>query len=770
MPRTLPLLLALALLLPGAALLAAPAAAATTRVVTISTASTSPDTAFKAFDADPPKLFDFNGDGKLEIIDQNDNRGVYVFDSQTGALLAQLTTTYPTNWGARPINGPEAAVMVKGGLPHMLIANSASILTDFVFDPGASTATHFVFTKLWERRMSDCHQDPGQDSKPVLADLDRDGKLDILMQTEEVGVYAIRSNGQLMWKDCIGGGNGEPGVGDLNGDGWPEVVWCSDGGVVTATSGRTGGIQWSYNLLHHFNLGSGSMPVGPAIADLDGDGKPDVVVGARDSHDAVDWSNDHALLLALNSWGGLLWARQPSVANPLTYTHPIVADVDGDGKPDVIWGDWNTIGHKPPWKEADAWKVTGPAHFYRFDSKGNLRWTQTLGTFWSNKDLALADVTGDGVQDVLANGPSGGEDGIWYLNSVTGAKEQFVSTWPWKVTRGPIVADLWGTGTMQWVVPVFAYGSGSSGGGIQVYDTHQPWSAMWPHLPYPSAGDAVSPPTGSGGAFNATFTIAHPNEWWEQVTVSAPGHAITSVQVRVDGAPWADMAQHTWGWTASVHAPAGSQVEFLATDSSGGQSQSLPFAWLDGTLTQGSTAPGGGGSSSGGPPFTPIFELSPNVGEWWEEVKVRTTDPMKAVDMSVDGGAWQALKATSWGTWAASLHVPAGSKVQFRATNAFDQTALSSVYTWLSGGGASFAATFHPHSVGNDWWVEVGVDSASAITGVDARLDGGTWQALTLQSWGNWARSLHAPDGTIVEFRAHDDVGNTAASAPVTWT
>lgn len=679
MSRLPPLLLGLVLLAPALALLAPASEAATTRVLTISTATAGPTKAFAGFDADPPKLFDFNGDGKLEIIEQNDDRGLYVFDSQTGKLLAELTTSYPAHWGARPLNGPEAAIMVKGGVPHLIVSNSAAILTDFAFDPAHSTATHFVFTKAWERRLSDCHSNPGQDSKPVLADLDRDGRLEVLIQTEEVGVYAVRSNGQLMWKDCIGGGNGEPGVGDLDNDGWPEVVWCSDGGVCTATSGRTGAIKWSYNVLHHFNVGSGSMPVGPAIAQLDGVGGPDVVVGVRDSHDASNWSRDHAMLLALDSNGHLLWARQPPGANPLTYTHPIVADVDGDGKPDVLWGDWNTIGHKPPFNESVAWKATGPAHYYRFDSKGNLKWTQTLATFWSNKDLALADVNGDGVQDLLVNGPNGGQDGIWYLNSVTGDKEAFVTTWPWKVTRGPVVADLWGTGTMQWVVPAFAYGPGSSGGSVLVYDTHQPYSAMWPHLPYPD---------------------------------------VSSVNVTTSG---------------------------------------------------GGTGDGGGS----GLQFAPVFELSPNVGAWWEEVKVRTTDPLQGVAMQVDGGAWQPLSATSWGTWARSLHVPAGAQVQFRAQNLFNQTALSGVFTWLSGGGGgapgSFAATFHPHSVGNDWWVEVRVDTASALAGVDARLDGGAWQPLTLRSWGAWARSLHAPNGTVVEFRARDDIGNVATSAPVTW-
>src|SRR5689334_7563232 len=117
------------------------------------------------------------------------------------------------------------------------------------------------------------------------------------------------------------------------------------------------------------------MPVGATIAQLDGKTGPDVVVGARDSHDGTNAKNDHALLLALSSGGTLLWGKQDSLANPLTYTHPIVVDADKDGVAEVYWGDWNTMGHKP-----GNWEGTGSAHFYRYSNTGSLVWRQTLGT------------------------------------------------------------------------------------------------------------------------------------------------------------------------------------------------------------------------------------------------------------------------------------------------------------------------------------------------------------------------------------------------------
>jgi hypothetical protein len=657
--------------------------AATSRTLTISTATAHPDVAFQGFDGNPPKLFDFNRDGRLEIVAQNDNQWVYVFDSQNGAILAQVKTTLPAGWGARSFNGPEVALFDNAGTVRMIVQNSAAYVTSFRLDPAASTATHLALVKEWERHLDDCHTSPGSDSKPVLADLDKDGHYEIVASTEENGLYALRENGQLYWKNCLGGGNAEPTVADLNLDGWPDVVFGSDGGVVSALNGRTGSYLWSYAVKAHFDLQSGSMPVGVAVGQLDGKGGPDVVVGVRDSHDAVNWTNDHAMLLALDSGGHFLWERQDPQGNPLTYTHAIIVDADKDGKPEVYWGDWNTIGHKPPANEADAWKVTGPAHVYRYEADGTLAWRQTLATYWSNKDLALADVTGDGVQDVLANGPGTGGDGIWYLDSRTGAKETFIGTSPWKVARAPVVADLWHTGTMQWVVEVGPADSSVSGGGLLVYDTHVAYNAAWPHLPDPAPLSAPAPPPPPGPAFNATFRLTNPNAWWEQVDVAPnPVRTVASVQVRVSGDAWHGMTKNQWGaWTASVHAPSGSAVEFLATDPGGAQAQSAVFRWLDGNLTKGSVTPGTPPPPPPPPAYTPTFTPGNQTNQWWVEVRV-SGGVVASVDARTNGGAWTSLPATSWGSWAKSYFVPHGSLVQFRATDNLGNTALSSSYAW----------------------------------------------------------------------------------------
>lgn len=655
------------------------AEAATTRALAITAANARPTVPYGPFDGQHPKVFDIDGDGDLEIIAQNDNQWVYVFDSRTGALLAEMKTVFPSGWGARSMNAPEVVVLSGDGKVHLVVANSAATVTSYTYDAVGSTGVKFAFKKDWERRLTTCHPNPGMDSKPVLADLDKDGRLEILAATEESGIYALRADGSILWSKCIGGGNGEPTVGDLNQDSWPDVVFGSDAGIVTAMNGRTGATMWGFNLLSRFNLASGSIPVGVAIGQLDGLTGPDVVVGARDSHNATDFEDNHALLVALSSGGSLLWGRQDiTTGNPLTYTHPIIVDAAKDGQPEVYWADWNTIGHKP-----GNWETTGPANFYRYDKAGTMVWRTSLATFWNNKDIPLADVDADGVQEMITNGPgSNGHDGIWYLDTRTGAKETWIDLYPYKLNRAPIVADLYGNGRMQWVAQVSAFAAGGAHG-LLIYDTGSPYNSAWPHLPYPPKG------TGTGGT----------------TTTSTTGSSTTT--------------------------------------------------------------------TTGGGPFTASFTVPSSVNEWWVEVGVSANQPLSKVEAQVNGGAWTLLAKQSWGSWAKSFHVPAGSMVVFKATSTTGAIAVSPPVNWLNGGsgggGTTFSATFTPKAVGNDWWVEVDVGANQPLSSVEAKVNSGAWTPLTKQSWGSWAKSINVPNGAQVTFRATSATGSVATSGPTTW-
>lgn len=109
-------------------------------------------------------------------------------------------------------------------------------------------------------------------------------------------------------------------VGDIDGDGRPEILACDTSGIRLIAFEHDGTFKWRSPNLEAINWG------GPSIADLDGDGSPEIVIGRQ----------------VLNNDGSIRWSgaggrgSQGSVG-PLS----LVADINMDGSPDVVAG--NTV-------------------------------------------------------------------------------------------------------------------------------------------------------------------------------------------------------------------------------------------------------------------------------------------------------------------------------------------------------------------------------------------------------------------------------------------
>ena len=429
-----------------------------------------------------PKAIDIDGDGRSEIVALGNDSKVHVFDSSSGRVLARLQTTLVPGWYIdHVLNGVEAGALTPGDPVSLIVANSAAYVAAFRFVPGSSTSDAFEFEKVWERRLNGCNPQPSMDSKPVLADLDRDGTFEVLLQTEEVGVFALRSDGSTLWKQCWSGGNADPVADDLDGDGKPEAIFAADNGFVTVLEGATGAVKWTYDA-RTAGITPASISVAPTVAELDGKAPKELVFTARNapSPDPSQFTSNHMAIIAVHAsketgWEGqALWVRQPDWANPLSYTHIVARDVDGDGKTDLFGMDWNTIGHFP-----GNWERLGDAHAFRLDNEGNDVWVHSIDTWWSNKDIAVADADGDGELDVLVNGPYVGQDGIWILSTESGKPSAFLPAGGWKVLRGPQLVELSEGGKVQLVMPVEPVDPTDRRGSILVIDLGVDFDPSW---------------------------------------------------------------------------------------------------------------------------------------------------------------------------------------------------------------------------------------------------------------------------------------------------
>ncbi|HVL47308.1 MAG TPA: FG-GAP-like repeat-containing protein [Candidatus Thermoplasmatota archaeon] len=452
---------------------------------------------FMAFDTHQMNLHDLDGDGRMELISQNDNLRLYVLDVLDGRVLADLETMHWPGWAARDINGVAVGDVNANGKPDLVSVNSMGVVTVYEF-AGRNPDGTFAFTKLWQRTPNPTELDanytkrfpkadpwPGQpsaDGAPYLAKAPGGGTI-ILLQTDGMpGQYALTGNNTYAWYNLSYDGNGGPIAQDLDGDGRVEAVFATDGGDVMAYDVATGDLRWSFSSKAHGSRPA-SIPVAPAVLDLKGDGTRVVVFAARQAvkGGAPDWhTKQHQTIYALKPDGSLLWKSSFPEANPLNYMQAAPFDANGDGTLDVIMIDWNTIGHNP-----GNWETTGrPSNLFALDGRnGKLLWRVGVDATWSNKNVAIADVNGDGAQEIVVEAQKFALDGLALHDPKTGEEKGWIPFPPggWKASRGPIVADIAGDGYAQVVIPLMRGAEGCAGpkldvgcreGAIMVYDTN----------------------------------------------------------------------------------------------------------------------------------------------------------------------------------------------------------------------------------------------------------------------------------------------------------
>jgi hypothetical protein len=215
-----------------------------------------------------------------------------------------------------------------------------------------------------------------------MADFNRDGALDLVTASSgagNVGVLLGNGNGTFQARQLLAvGPAGTTGVsdvavGDLNGDGNPDIVSANSGTTVSVLLGRGDG-----TFLAQQSFTSGNGPNAVAIADFDGDGTADVVCSNR---------NAASVSVLLGNGDGTLAAAQafttPTVPGPLA-----VGDVDGNGTQDVIvlCGGASGAQNLP--------LLLG-------NGDGTLQATRLLSTGVGPSDVAIADMNADGRLDVL---------------------------------------------------------------------------------------------------------------------------------------------------------------------------------------------------------------------------------------------------------------------------------------------------------------------------------------------------------------------------------
>ncbi|WP_411576902.1 N-acetylmuramoyl-L-alanine amidase [Streptomyces sp. SCSIO ZS0520] len=168
---------------------------------------------------------------------------------------------------------------------------------------------------------------------PSSGDFDGDGKDDIVTFTRGslADVYVGLSSGSafsggVKWNDFFAVGGEVPATGDFNGDGKDDIVTFTndangDAFVALSDGAKFGaGVKW-----HDFLAPNGEFP---AIGDVNGDGKDDVVVFTQGTRGDV--------FVALSTGSGFAPAQLAHEFFAPGAEQPRVGDVNGDGKDDIV--------------------------------------------------------------------------------------------------------------------------------------------------------------------------------------------------------------------------------------------------------------------------------------------------------------------------------------------------------------------------------------------------------------------------------------------------
>ncbi len=355
----------------------------------------------------PKVIEDFDGDGKKDIVFGATDGKVHIFSSSGKEIFRP--PYWPKQTGGPILAEVQLADLDNDGRTEIVVASQDGK----VYCLNALGRENWVLDTRGKILVS----------APEIADIDGSGIRNVFVGSKSGTVSRVDEKGRLVWEVRMNSSVSAAVVArDLNGNGVKEIICKDDSGkvmVLNETGAQSRGwpqdtaenMTWPFNVdagdidgdgvkeiftttpdkkfimwdtdgkkLSEFSLTDGAHTA-PRLADLDGDGRDEFVIGQADGTITVCDKN------------GSPRPGWPFKTGHAIYHAPRILDIDGDGRLDLVFTAWDPkgIAEKAGYVMALSRNGTPLAGFPRFIGK-------------TVAPLTFADLDNDGYLEMVAAG------------------------------------------------------------------------------------------------------------------------------------------------------------------------------------------------------------------------------------------------------------------------------------------------------------------------------------------------------------------------------
>lgn len=288
-------------------------------------------------------IADFNNDGIPEVYVGNN-----IFSLATGNLLCSGGTN---NSGVMSNNSGSSvmAINIDNDPARTLELIAGTQIYQVVIPTNGTTSTGCSMTLMADLEMiKTLPANALKDGMTQVVDIDNDGQLEVVVSTLSAGRLVV-----YVWKPQTGGNsyimgsytvpatgvayNSVPMIGDIDSDGYPEIVFITNGNVwnmyaleldPNAAAGSMLNLKWT--LTHS----DGSGCTGMSLFDFNQDGIAEIVYRDETTLRIIDGSlKSQSTPKVLNTFS--------NVKSATLREYPIIADIDKDGQAEIIVTGWD---------------------------------------------------------------------------------------------------------------------------------------------------------------------------------------------------------------------------------------------------------------------------------------------------------------------------------------------------------------------------------------------------------------------------------------------